>query len=378
MVDTARVEDDEVQETAAPASNFNWKLPGRDEALFAQIIHVGQDVFLNSHANLKADKHGKGGVTYDQKAVWTNTDDGILTMLAKHPAFAGATLPSYNSVINHVGTVLAKKEHACLFKPGMEQAEPADAGTEGTKDERQLTTFQQAIIDVASLKAAAAATTAAHKQNKKATANIDSKRGQFMQDEAVRRHYGDGDGADGDDHEEAATGKATGRQPKLITVAAYCMSHPDADEEEILHGTKVPRGYELIDPSHPDQRGQEHPFDEPYLKKKAQASSPGGAAGFRTQMAEMFSERNSLKKRDLDFKFQELEERKKDNKVARKKDKMLIAMQMAFMKQQGMNFSMFDSDDDAWCRPPRCLALLAPAATHPPPPTCAHPCALVY
>ena len=59
----------------------------RDEALFTQLIPAGQKAWLTQQANVKPDKvTGRGGQTYNQKEIWMNKKDGILTMLAKHGA----------------------------------------------------------------------------------------------------------------------------------------------------------------------------------------------------------------------------------------------------------------------------------------------------
>ena len=82
---------------------------------------------------------GKGGASYDKKKVWI---EEIIKPLKGLQEFEGADWPSeHQGVINFVERVVKANTH--LFKPGGEQAEPAEPGTEGTKDER-LTPFQQA------------------------------------------------------------------------------------------------------------------------------------------------------------------------------------------------------------------------------------------
>ena len=46
--------------------SLKWDKPGRDLALFSQVAFAGQKAFLTSQANVKADKYGKGGITYKQ------------------------------------------------------------------------------------------------------------------------------------------------------------------------------------------------------------------------------------------------------------------------------------------------------------------------
>ena len=115
--------------------------PGRLMLLFAQIIGVGVRAFLTKAANIKEDRHGKGGVSYDQKKVWL---EEIIGPLKPAPEFKDAAWPeSHQCIISTVQRHLKKNDH--LWTPGKEQAEPAPAGSEGTKDE-ELTEFQQAHL----------------------------------------------------------------------------------------------------------------------------------------------------------------------------------------------------------------------------------------
>ena len=50
----------------------------RDLALLVQIITKGVTAFVTSRANTKEKK------TYNQMEAWTNSEDGILTLLAQH------------------------------------------------------------------------------------------------------------------------------------------------------------------------------------------------------------------------------------------------------------------------------------------------------
>ena len=76
---------------ATATVTMDWKKSGRMQALLSQVISVGVTAFLSGKANVKADAaRGIKAQTYDQKAVWTNPVNGILTMLKKHDAFEGA------------------------------------------------------------------------------------------------------------------------------------------------------------------------------------------------------------------------------------------------------------------------------------------------
>ena len=124
---------------------LDWSKHDRDQALMAQVAFAGQKAWLTQKANVKPNKvTGRGGQTYKQKEVWMNKKDGIVPMIAKHEAFAGAPLPTEEptAVINHVHSLL--KKFAFLYTPGREQDEPAPAGTEGTKDESPITALKQA------------------------------------------------------------------------------------------------------------------------------------------------------------------------------------------------------------------------------------------
>jgi hypothetical protein len=135
--------------------SLNLMVPPRMELLLTQISSKGEESFLTHKANVKEDKvRGIKARTYCQKEVWTNTTDGILTLLAKDDAFKGCKWPKdHQSVLQSVERYLVQHKH--LYTEGLEQAEPAEGGTEGTKDET-LTPLQQIIIEVAALKAAAA------------------------------------------------------------------------------------------------------------------------------------------------------------------------------------------------------------------------------
>ena len=157
----------------------------RDLALLVQIIAKGVTAFVTSRANTKEKK------TYNQMEAWTNSEDGILTLLAQHPEFAGVQMPAFQSVINHVTAAdgLLKK-HKHLYTPGMEQAEPAAAGTTGTKDESELTELENAIVEVAALYKEAKELEKNKRDNKASQEATLAREGKHMQDKAVEKRYG--------------------------------------------------------------------------------------------------------------------------------------------------------------------------------------------
>ena len=120
-----------------PKAPFDWDKNERKELLFTQIVGSDVNPFLTNRANIKPDKFGRGGVSYEKKELW---ETKILPTLSKDDAFAGVTMPEYQAVLNFVDRVVKANKH--LYTSGLEQAEPAAAGTEGTKDET-FTAYQQ-------------------------------------------------------------------------------------------------------------------------------------------------------------------------------------------------------------------------------------------
>ena len=351
-----RQHDDEIEITKELERTLDWKKPGRLEALFSQVISAGQKAFLSSDANLPATKD-KPEEKYCIKDAWTNAQDGIMTMLKKHENFVGAPWPmTHDSLLNTVKRTLEKHKH--LYTQGMEQAEPADAGTEGTKDERPLSSLEQAIVDVHSLMEAAKATTAKNKVAKGEAADRAAQAHANMQDAAVKKRYAGAlpnapkqrgarkraaEALDEDDVDvDPTTGLAgTPRSTtiKYITVADYCAQHELDDEAEasILDGTKVPSGYKLIDPTHPDMRGKDVKFEEPYLEKMRSDSPPGN---FRSRMLETFERRNEVKEFDLRVKDKEADVEKIKAETERKRVETQQATQQAMAAQQAQFMQM--------------------------------------
>ena len=189
-------------------------------ALLTQVVAKGVRSFATGKANnpKEKDKTKK----FNQGEAWTNDVDGIIPMLkagygGKGHCFYGVKWPGYQSVINHVtgkpsGLLIL---FAHLYTPGMEQArlrpaaclrsalplplahacclavqaEPAEGGTEGTKDERPLTERDNLIIEVAELWKEAKQLEADGTDKKSADQAKAEKAGKFMQDAAVSMKY---------------------------------------------------------------------------------------------------------------------------------------------------------------------------------------------
>ncbi|KAL1526693.1 hypothetical protein AB1Y20_015395 [Prymnesium parvum] len=106
-------------------------------------------------------------------------------------ARVGSSIWRYQSVINHVTApvsgLLAKYSH--LYKPGQEQAEPAEAGTEGTKDEAPLGEFGRLILEVAELWNESKLLEKEKKDSKESDQTESLKQHSDMQAEAVKKKY---------------------------------------------------------------------------------------------------------------------------------------------------------------------------------------------
>ena len=125
-------QEEEVEEVPAAKDKMDWDVNKRKELLFQQIIGVGAKAFLTNRANIKPNNDGTGGVQYDKKNIW---NEKILEPLKKAAEFAGAVWPiDHQGVLNYVERIISKSKH--LYTSGEEQNEPAEAGTEGTKDEK--------------------------------------------------------------------------------------------------------------------------------------------------------------------------------------------------------------------------------------------------
>lgn len=215
--------------TEAPSKRIKWTRE-RDTALLTQVIAVGVKAFATSKANKKDTAEED---KYNQGETWSGAD-GILTMLKKHEAFETVTWPSYQSVINHItgdAGLLKKYEH--LYKQGKEQDEPAEAGTDATKDESALGVFEQAIIEVAELYKEAKAMESGAREAKKAD-ELNSAEAKEMQDAAVKKKYGAMSAA------ELAGSRAARKKKRMEEHSSDEQSSGDDSEVEEVQPARAP------------------------------------------------------------------------------------------------------------------------------------------
>ena len=129
------------------------------EPILVQIIGVGVNAFMTVKANVPANATLRTPKKeYNQKAVWTNEQDGIITVLKRHaaanPESALARAPWLTDPTNHVPVIqaverfIAANKH--LYTEGMEQGEDAPAGSTGTKSEEFTTLQPSAHVSVCS------------------------------------------------------------------------------------------------------------------------------------------------------------------------------------------------------------------------------------
>mmetsp|Transcript_40463 Transcript_40463/g.100446 ORF Transcript_40463/g.100446 Transcript_40463/m.100446 type:complete len:250 (+) Transcript_40463:63-812(+) len=163
--------------------NIKWTRE-RDVALLRQIVFTGIPAFLTARHSTKTTK-------YDQSKIWTG-EGGIIPRLSEVECFEGVRMPGYQSVINHVTApasgLLAKYSH--LYMPGQEQAEPAEAGTEGTKNEAPLGEFGTLIVEVAQLWNESKLLEKEKKDGKESAQVESHKEHSEMQAAAVQKKYG--------------------------------------------------------------------------------------------------------------------------------------------------------------------------------------------
>ncbi|KAL1529507.1 hypothetical protein AB1Y20_000453 [Prymnesium parvum] len=264
---------DEVEITGE-RKNMRWTRE-LDTVLLRQILSTGVDAFMTSRHNTKNKK-------YDQSKTWQGPG-GIIPTLQEAQEFKGLKLPTYQSIINHVTCaphgLLSKYSH--LFTPGKEQAEPAPAGTEGTKDERPLGEFETLIIEVSELFHEAKKLEKEKKDCVEADAAETARRDEDMQSESVKKKYG---GMSEAELKGSRSNRKQARQARLsdsdssgnmkkkirLTVADYCDKHQNASYSDIiLGGSNVPKGYKLIPPE--DEEG----ITEYFLEEEGRASSAG-------------------------------------------------------------------------------------------------------
>ena len=102
--------------------------------MLRQISFSGTKAWLTLHANVK----GSTEHQYNRKEEWKT----ILALVKTSEAFKNFAWPNgEQAIIQWVERQIRKYKH--LWTAGMEQNEPAEAGTEGTKCEAALTELQQ-------------------------------------------------------------------------------------------------------------------------------------------------------------------------------------------------------------------------------------------
>jgi len=330
-----------------------------DTALLAQVILTGVKAFVTSKANTAKMKPEE---KWNQEHAWTNEEDGILPMLWQGDAeFKKFKMPAYGSVLNHL---TAKKtglfdKHKHLFTPGMEQAEPAEAGTEETKDEAPLTDMQSALIECHDLYKEAKEIEEKKKAKSQGERNADAAEGKKMQDEAVRKRYGE---LNEDELKKKTEQAQRGKQPagadacpgssakkgkkKKICVSEFCEQNTDYTEEGIIDGGNVPDGYTL-----------EKVGDDYFLV-------PAAVLSFRDKIGKEAAEWTKIKKdrelnrkderkRELDHEDRKLSlEEAKDAREAKKakaelkERKQMLKLMAAIASKFGGGGADSDSDDD--------------------------------
>ncbi|KAL1523416.1 hypothetical protein AB1Y20_018356 [Prymnesium parvum] len=148
-------------------SKITWTKE-RDIALLGQIVKVGKAAFETNRGGGKS-KDGNKQLTQEQGVKW----------------------PSTQSVINHIthkqSGLIFKFKH--LYTSGMEQSEPAEGGTEGTKDERPLGEFETLLIEVAELYNEVKAEKEKAESEKDADIRKTDSRNEFMQDAACKGDF---------------------------------------------------------------------------------------------------------------------------------------------------------------------------------------------
>ena len=312
--------------------------------------------------------------------VWAGTPGGIITTLKSDYAelFKGVRWPSTQSVINHVthknSGLLAKHKH--LYTSGLEQQEPAQGGTEGTKDERPLGELEQLIIEVAELYNEAKMAKEEAAAEKKGEAKKADSRGKDMQNEAVKGHFDDmspgeragsrearkqarakrGGGGDDDDFDSdddarsVRSSRSTGsgkhpqkrRRRRFISVRDYMAEQylPESDFEKIQNGEKSTPHYKLLTASESEELG----YDEAMLEKIQTSGLMDSAGSLRSTVSASlkdFSEaakekakiaqqaeanRAAERKRELDLQEREMKLREEKAEAEKEEKKMMMSL----------------------------------------------------
>mmetsp|Transcript_2695 Transcript_2695/g.5626 ORF Transcript_2695/g.5626 Transcript_2695/m.5626 type:complete len:390 (+) Transcript_2695:14-1183(+) len=258
-------QDDESHD--ASASKINWTR-ARDIALLGQIAKKGKVAFETKRGGAKT-KDGTKIPTQEQ--VWAGPNGIIPVLKAEYgELFKGVKWPSTQSVINHVthkqSGLLFKYKH--LYTEGMEQSEPAAAGTEGTKDETALGEFEKLIIEVAEIYNDVKVEKVNLENEKSGEKEKQDSRQERMQDEACKGDFEEMSaderagsrakrkaariarlgGASGSSSSSSFAEKSNKRKVKRMTVREYMDEQylPDTDYEKILDGSKLTPGWKLL------------------------------------------------------------------------------------------------------------------------------------
>jgi len=162
---------------------MKWDVDDRAVIMLRQVSFSGTRAWLTLHANVK----GSAEHQYNRKEEWKT----ITTLLKSSEAFKTFAWPNdEQAIIQWIDRQLKLFKH--LWTPGMEQNEPAEAGTEGTKDETALTEFQQLLMEIDAHKKEAERITAENKAGKDKASELSATVGKAMQDQLVGKKYGEG------------------------------------------------------------------------------------------------------------------------------------------------------------------------------------------
>ncbi|KAL1505055.1 hypothetical protein AB1Y20_000129 [Prymnesium parvum] len=300
-------------------SKITWTKE-RDIALLGQIVKVGKAAFETNRGGGKS-KDGNKQLTQEQ--IWAGPG-GIVSVLKQDYGhlFQGVKWPSTQSVINHIthkqSGLIFKFKH--LYTSGMEQSEPAEGGTEGTKDERPLGEFETLLIEVAELYNEVKAEKEKAESEKDADIRKTDSRNEFMQDaackgdfEAMSKEERTGNFAmrkaarakraasvidveeEGSSSSSSRSNSAKKANHRRITVRQYMEEQylPETDFAKIVNKEKPTPGWTLLS----DEDTLLYGFDQPTLEKKM--SMMDATTSFREQVTINLNEFTETNKKKL-------------------------------------------------------------------------------
>ncbi|KAL1499463.1 hypothetical protein AB1Y20_011667 [Prymnesium parvum] len=333
-------------------SKITWSKE-RDIALLGQIVKVGKAAFETNRGGGKfkdSNKQltqeqiwaGPGGIldrAADRRDARSGLGFAVGGIVAKSKCalmikriisvlkqdyghlFQGVKWPSTQSVINHIthkqSGLIFKFKH--LYTSGMEQSEPAEAGTEGTKDERPLGEFETLLIEVAELYNEVKAEKEKAESAKDADIKKTDSRNEFMQDAAckgdfqamskeertgnfamrkaarAKRAASVVDVEDGSSSSSSRTNLAKKANLRRITVRQYMEEQylPETDFKKIVNKEKPTPGWTLLS----DEDTLLYGFDQPTLEKKM--SMMDTSTSFREQVTINLNEFTETNKKKL-------------------------------------------------------------------------------